>query len=172
MLLLGALSPIRLQPLGCQSVSHTLVVPFSYPVCQTSTPSLKTRSNTNTGNSGTPDFGKCSTPEIIFAPGLDNRKETAFVAANQSSRHIPAPLYVCLHLWSTASYPHGSAQNVGIISQFVCDSMNNTCEANPPAKKLCLQAQAVANDVTPPKTGAQADGSCPHSLIPRCLFVF
>lgn len=102
MLLLGALSPIRLQPLGCQSVSYTIVVPFSYPFRQTSASSLKTRSiqeNTNTvatdsGNSSAPNFGKCSTPEIKFAKGLDNRKETAFEPVDLSSRHSCA--MICL----------------------------------------------------------------------------
>jgi hypothetical protein len=76
-----------------------LVAPFSYPVRQTSTSSLKTRSiqeNTNTlatnsGDSSAPNFGKCSTPEIKFAKGLDNRKETAYEAVDSSSRHVPAP---------------------------------------------------------------------------------
>jgi hypothetical protein len=40
------------------------------------------------------NFGSCSTPEIIFAAGLDNRKETAFEPKDLKS------------------FNHGSAQNV------------------------------------------------------------
>jgi hypothetical protein len=35
-----------------------------------------------------PNFGSCSTPQIKFASGLDNRKETAFVAVDQGSGPI------------------------------------------------------------------------------------
>jgi hypothetical protein len=41
-----------------------------------------------------PDFGKCTTPELVFAAGLDNRKETAFEPKDLTS------------------FNHGSAQNV------------------------------------------------------------
>ena len=38
----------------------------------------------NTGStSGPPYFGKCSTPEIKFAPGLDGKKETAFAPVDE-----------------------------------------------------------------------------------------
>ncbi|KAF8486043.1 hypothetical protein DFH94DRAFT_808518, partial [Russula ochroleuca] len=85
------------------------------------------------------NFGKCSTPEIKFAKGLDNRKETAYEAVDSTS------------------YPHGSAQNIGNIAQFVCDSLTNTCGANDAAKAECAEAQTAANAATPPQTGAQAD---------------
>jgi hypothetical protein len=44
--------------------------------------------------SGAADFGSCSVPEITFAQGLDNRKETAFEPTDLKS------------------FNHGSAQNV------------------------------------------------------------
>jgi hypothetical protein len=55
-----------------------------------------------------------------------------------------------------ASYNHGSAQNIDIISQFICDQLTNTCGADQTAKNTCQQATAAA-DAQPPKTGAQAD---------------
>ena len=36
-----------------------------------------------------PNFGSCSTPEIQFADGLDNRKETAFAPTDSGLRPIP-----------------------------------------------------------------------------------
>jgi hypothetical protein len=68
-------------------------------------------------------FGKCTTPQIEGAVGLDNRVEFAFQPVDK------------------VSYPHGSAQvslksrpsrsmltvygtqNIGIITQFVCDTL-------------------------------------------------
>jgi hypothetical protein len=85
-----------------------------------------------------PSFGKCSAPEIIFQTGLDNRKETAFEPKDLTS------------------FPHTSAQNINIISQFICDTFTNSCGANAAAKSLCTQAQAAAS-AAPAKTGAQAD---------------
>lgn len=49
------------------------------------------------------DFGSCSIPEIDFAAGFDGRKETAFQ---------PKDL---------ASFNHGSAQNIDIITRAICD---------------------------------------------------
>jgi hypothetical protein len=43
---------------------------------------------TNSTASGA-DFGSCSTPQIKFGPGFDNRKETSFEPVDQGSRHVP-----------------------------------------------------------------------------------
>ncbi|ESK94609.1 hypothetical protein Moror_14333 [Moniliophthora roreri MCA 2997] len=95
--------------------------------------------NTGAGNAGgAADFGSCTTPEIDFAQGFDNRKETSFQPADLNS------------------YNHGSAQGIAIITRFICDTLTNKCNANQAAKDLCQQASAAA-DAAPPKTGAQAD---------------
>ncbi|KAF7301302.1 hypothetical protein MIND_00695200 [Mycena indigotica] len=83
-------------------------------------------------------FGKCSVPQIEFAAGLDGRKETSFQPVDKSS------------------YNHGSAQAIGIITQFICDTLTNSCGADAKAKATCAAAQAAAN-AAPPKTGADAD---------------
>ncbi|KAH9964377.1 hypothetical protein BGW80DRAFT_1179401, partial [Lactifluus volemus] len=102
-------------------------VPSSSPTA-TGTPS----------QSQAPNFGKCTTPQIKFAVGLDRRKETAF-----------API-------DPISYPHGSADNSGVITQFICLELTNTCGANQAAKDLCTKAETAANAATP-LTGEQAD---------------
>jgi hypothetical protein len=56
----------------------------------------------------------------------------------------------------TESYDHGSADNIDIITQFMCDALTNTCDANEAAKALCAQASTAADTVTA-KTGGQAD---------------
>lgn len=55
-----------------------------------------------------------------------------------------------------ASFNHGSAQAIGIISQFICDQLTNSCKADQTAKDTCKQAQAAGN-AAPAKTGAAAD---------------
>lgn len=84
------------------------------------------------------DFGSCSVPQIEFGVGFDNRKETSFEPVDKTS------------------FDHGSAQAIGIISQFICDTLTNKCKADQTAKDTCAKAQAAAN-AQPPKTGAQAD---------------
>lgn len=93
----------------------------------------------NTGNTGAgSNFGSCTTPQIRFAQGLDGRRETAFEPADK------------------ASFNHGSAQNIGIITQFICDTLTNSCGANQQAKDVCQQARAAAA-AAQVGSGAQAD---------------
>ncbi|KAF7986512.1 hypothetical protein HWV62_31341 [Athelia sp. TMB] len=84
------------------------------------------------------DFGSCTVPQIKFATGFDNRKETSFEPVDQ------------------VSYNHGSAQNIDIITQFMCDTLVNSCNADATAKATCATAKAAADTVTA-KTGGQAD---------------
>ncbi|EJD06901.1 uncharacterized protein FOMMEDRAFT_17361 [Fomitiporia mediterranea MF3/22] len=93
---------------------------------------------TSTAASGIGDFGSCSVPQIEFGTGFDNRKETSFEPVDE------------------ASFNHGSAQNIDIITQFICDTLTNSCGADQTAKDTCKTAQAAA-DAQTPKTGAQAD---------------
>ncbi|EKM58301.1 uncharacterized protein PHACADRAFT_252512 [Phanerochaete carnosa HHB-10118-sp] len=84
------------------------------------------------------NFGSCTIPEITFGVGFDNRKETSFEPTNQ------------------ADYNHGSADNIDIITQFMCDNLVNTCGADATAQATCATAKAAA-DTEPAPTGAQAD---------------
>ncbi|KAI0064762.1 hypothetical protein BV25DRAFT_183148 [Artomyces pyxidatus] len=84
------------------------------------------------------DFGSCSIPQIEFGVGFDNRRETSFQPTDQ------------------ISYDHSSADNIDIITKFICDTLTNTCGADDTAKATCATAQQAA-DAEPTKTGAQAD---------------
>ncbi|KAJ7175797.1 hypothetical protein C8R46DRAFT_944848 [Mycena filopes] len=84
------------------------------------------------------DFGKCTVPQIEFATGFDNRKETSFQPVDKTS------------------FNHGSAQAIGIITQFICDTLTNSCGADATAKATCAAAQKAAG-AAPPKTGIDAD---------------
>jgi len=54
------------------------------------------------------------------------------------------------------SYNHGSAQNIDIITQFMCDTLVNSCGADQTAQTICANAKAAADTVTA-ETGGQAD---------------
>lgn len=84
------------------------------------------------------NFGSCTVPQVKFAVGFDNRKETSFEPVDQ------------------VSYNHGSADNIDIITQFMCDTLVNTCAADATAKATCATAKTAADGATA-KTGAQAD---------------
>ncbi|KAF8149906.1 hypothetical protein B0H34DRAFT_166975 [Crassisporium funariophilum] len=106
------------------------------------TPSVTAAPSTNTpGPVPVPagaDFGSCTVPQIEFGVGFDNRKETSFQPTDKQS------------------FNHGSAQNVAIITQFICDTLTNTCKANQAAKDICTTAQQAAAAAAA-GTGAQAD---------------
>ncbi|KAH9945375.1 uncharacterized protein BXZ73DRAFT_38037 [Epithele typhae] len=94
--------------------------------------------STGAAAGGIGNFGKCSVPQIEFGVGFDNRKETSFQPVDK------------------ASFNHGSAQAIGIITQFICDTLTNSCGADATAKATCAKAQAAAA-AQPPKTGVDAD---------------
>lgn len=50
----------------------------------------------------------------------------------------------------------GSADNIAVITQFICNTLTNTCGADAAAKATCAQAQTAAAAATA-LTGAQAD---------------
>ena len=55
------------------------------------------------------------------------------------------------------SYTHGSAQNIAVITQSMCDQLVNTCKADAIARNTCANAKTAASNATPVKTGIQAD---------------
>ncbi|KAK0469659.1 uncharacterized protein EV420DRAFT_55475 [Desarmillaria tabescens] len=97
-----------------------------------------TATPTSTSSSAIGDFGSCSVPQIEFGVGFDNRKETSFQPVDKQS------------------YNHGSAQAIGIIAQFICDTLVNSCGADATAKATCATAENAVNNA-PAKTGGQAD---------------
>ncbi|OSD06465.1 hypothetical protein PYCCODRAFT_1464397 [Trametes coccinea BRFM310] len=101
-------------------------------------PGTGSANSTTTGSGGIGDFGSCSVPQIEFGVGFDGRKETSFQPVDKTS------------------YNHGSAQNIDIITQFICDTLTNSCGADATAKATCASAKAAADTVTA-KTGGQAD---------------
>ncbi|KAK1777101.1 hypothetical protein QBC45DRAFT_197836 [Copromyces sp. CBS 386.78] len=73
------------------------------------------------------DLGSCGTPQIQFAAGLDGRKEESFQAVNGQD------------------FSHGSALNIKVISDFVCQRLQDACKASAEAVATCKQASAAAS---------------------------
>ncbi|KAL6811534.1 hypothetical protein J3E69DRAFT_377572 [Trichoderma sp. SZMC 28015] len=92
--------------------------------------------NADSGNAGngssaaTGDFGSCSDPSIKFANGLDGRTEPAFAPVNE------------------ADFNHGSALNIKVISDFICDRLNSSCKASASVVSTCQSASAAASQLT------------------------
>ncbi|KAG8758758.1 hypothetical protein FRC12_009928 [Ceratobasidium sp. 428] len=83
------------------------------------------------------DFGSCNaTPDIIFALGLDGRKDPSFQAKNNDV------------------YNHGSALGIGVITSFICQQLNDKCKAPAATLDACAAGQAAAAKET---AGAAAD---------------
>jgi hypothetical protein len=72
------------------------------------------------------DTGSCGSPAIQFAVGLDGRKEASFQAENQ------------------ADFNHGSALNIKVISDFVCQQLSSKCKASAETVSACEDASAAA----------------------------
>ncbi|KAK5062726.1 hypothetical protein LTR84_004800 [Exophiala bonariae] len=86
------------------------------------------------GNAGKLDLGSCSNPTVIFAAGLDGRREkSAFAPANKDNR---------------TGFPHGSAENIKVITDFVCQQLNDKCKAPKATVDACNTAAKAAQAAT------------------------
>lgn len=72
------------------------------------------------------DFGSCGSPAIVFAEGLDGRKEASFQSGNN------------------ADFNHGSALNIKIIADFTCQRLESSCKADAATVAACKQGAAAA----------------------------
>ncbi|KAM6508119.1 hypothetical protein FALCPG4_018007 [Fusarium falciforme] len=86
-------------------------------------------------------FGSCSDPSIIFAAGLNGRKEEAFAPSNE------------------ADFNHGSAQKIGIIADFICQRLGDSCMADADVVASCTSAAAAAKATTQDQTAADVSNS-------------
>ncbi|EXJ67981.1 uncharacterized protein A1O5_08595 [Cladophialophora psammophila CBS 110553] len=76
------------------------------------------------------DLGSCPDPTIIFADGLDGRNQPAFE---------PHDLTL---------FPHGSALNIKVITDFICQQLNDKCKASQQALDACNQGATAAQAQT------------------------
>jgi hypothetical protein len=72
------------------------------------------------------DFGTCPDASIIFADGLDGRKEKSFEPADKTA------------------FTHGSALNIKVITDFICQQLQTKCGANQAALDACAAGAQAA----------------------------
>ncbi|KAF2760141.1 hypothetical protein EJ05DRAFT_498111 [Pseudovirgaria hyperparasitica] len=80
------------------------------------------------------DLGLCADPTIVFGGPFDGRKEDAFQPAD------------------TATFTHGSALGIKVITDFICQQLEVKCKASADAIAACNQGAADAQ-------GAQGQGA-------------
>jgi hypothetical protein len=78
--------------------------------------------------SSTLDFGACTgaNPDIVFGPGFDGRTESAFEPVDETD------------------FNHGSADNIGVITSFICQQLQDKCKASATTLATCASAKAAA----------------------------
>lgn len=94
----------------------------------TSSSSTTTNSSTNTAATVTGDLGTCQggSPLIEFGPGFDGRTEESFRPVDRNT------------------FSHGSAQNIKIIADFICQQLNDKCKASADVIAKCQAGEAAA----------------------------
>ncbi|KAJ0114252.1 hypothetical protein J7T55_010639 [Diaporthe amygdali] len=76
------------------------------------------------------DFGSCANPAIEFAPQNDRGGADAFAAVDQND------------------FNHGSANNINVISGFICQRLADSCKASQDTTAACDDAQAAADGLS------------------------
>lgn len=72
------------------------------------------------------DFGSCSNPTIEFGAGFDGRKDNSFRPVN------------------SADFNHGSALNIKVIADFICQQLNDKCKASAATIIACNAGETAA----------------------------
>ncbi|OAG41641.1 hypothetical protein AYO21_04105 [Fonsecaea monophora] len=96
----------------------------------TSTASQTMSTSTSTSSSSSLDLGSCADPTIIFANGLDGRKEPSFEPNDKTT------------------FTHGSALNIKVITDFICQQLDVKCKASQQALDACSQGATAAQGQT------------------------
>ncbi|KAJ7773309.1 hypothetical protein B0H16DRAFT_1511849 [Mycena metata] len=124
-------------PATCSSCNATLT--FTVSGTATATAAFTFTFPASTASPSTiGSFGSCTIPQIEFGPGFDGLTETSFRPVDQ------------------VSYNHTSADNIGVIADFICSALVDTCSADSTAQATCAKAQAAAA-AQPPQQGIDAD---------------
>lgn len=86
------------------------------------------------GSTSSLDLGTATNPTVVFGAGFDGRKEDSFEPADK------------------AEFTHGSAQNIKVVSDFICQQLGTKFQASQATVDACNQGSAAAQA----QTGQQA----------------
>lgn len=98
----------------------------SIAVLKAACPSHSNSSKATTSASANLDLGSCSNPTIHFGAGLDGRTDESFEPADKGD------------------FNHGSADNIDVITSFICQQLADKCKANQAALTVCSKASSAA----------------------------
>ncbi|KAI8723002.1 hypothetical protein NCS52_00154800 [Fusarium sp. LHS14.1] len=119
---------------ACANAANSGELDGGIAQCETQVSECKAANSLKKRQAGS--FGSCSDPSIIFAAGLDGRTEEAFAPSND------------------ADFNHGSAQKIGIIADFICQRLGDSCKADADVVASCTSAAAAAKATTQDQTAA------------------
>lgn len=71
-------------------------------------------------------MGSCSNPTIEFGAGFDGRTEDSFQPVHETD------------------FNHGSADDIGVITSFICQQLADKCKGSQAALKVCAKASKAA----------------------------
>ncbi|KAJ6576469.1 hypothetical protein DFH09DRAFT_1276482 [Mycena vulgaris] len=129
-------------PAVCSSCAAPVTATVSGTLTATAAPNAVTVRVGSTSSTASPsaigNFGSCSIPQIEFGPGFDGRKETAFQPVDK------------------VSYNHESVDDIADITEFICNALLTSCNADATAQGTCARAQAAAAAAAP-REGIDAD---------------
>ena len=94
---------------------------------------------TDAGAASVVNFGTCPDPTVVFALGFDGRKEASFEPKD------------------TTVFTHGSALNIKVITDFICQQLATKCGANQAALDACTTGAAAAKASRAGKDETSAD---------------
>jgi hypothetical protein len=75
---------------------------------------------------GTPSYGSCSDPTIVYEYGLDGRTDYSYTTNNQ------------------ADFPFGSSPDIGPVDSLICNRLRSPCNAPEETVQRCLEAAEIA----------------------------
>ncbi|EEU40591.1 uncharacterized protein NECHADRAFT_33829 [Fusarium vanettenii 77-13-4] len=119
---------------ACANAANSGELDGGIAQCETQVSECKAANSLKKRQAGS--FGSCSDPSIIFAAGLDGRTEEAFAPSND------------------ADFNHGSAQKIGIIADFICQRLGDSCKADADVVASCTSAAAAAKATTQDQAAA------------------
>lgn len=96
--------------------------------CTASNPTTSSTAAANTTTTSTINLGTCSgsSPFIIFGPGFDGRNQDSFEPADETT------------------FNHGSALNIGVIADFICQRLVSPCNAPQSTIDACNAGKEAA----------------------------
>ncbi|KAG8915703.1 hypothetical protein FRC01_003532 [Tulasnella sp. 417] len=111
---------------GAAAATSTAAAADTTAAAATTTTAAAAATTTAASSASNLDFGSCSNPTIEFGAGFDGRKDNSFRPVN------------------SADFNHGSALNIKVIADFICQQLNDKCKAPAATIDACNAGETAA----------------------------